>query len=189
MERPRPALGSDAEMRAASLQRRRKRDDGEDDSAKRRQRATKRSRAHRSSIRALAEKSAPRQYFVAPARYGLEMLQEQDARAAAARPAPLGLTLDDIDAAAALIRDAMPPTPAFRWPLLCARLGVELTLKHENHTPIGAFKVRGGLTYVDALRRRAPHVDAAGLGDTRQPRAVDRLRRRTRRPERDDRRP
>ncbi len=52
----------------------------------------------------------------------------------------------------------MPPTPAFRWPLLCERLGVDLALKHENHTPLGAFKVRGGLTYVDALRRREPQV-------------------------------
>ncbi|HZO95540.1 MAG TPA: threonine dehydratase [Candidatus Baltobacteraceae bacterium] len=74
------------------------------------------------------------------------------------RPAPFGLTLAEIDRAAALIRDAVPPTPAFRWPLLCERLGVDVTLKHENHTPTGAFKVRGGLTYVEALRRRAPHV-------------------------------
>jgi len=73
--------------------------------------------------------------------------------------APLGLTLAEIDAAAALIRDAVPPTPQYRWPLLCERLGVDLTLKHENHTPLGAFKVRGGLTYVDALRRRAPQVE------------------------------
>ncbi len=72
--------------------------------------------------------------------------------------APAALSLAEIDAAAELIRDAVPPTPAYRWPLLCERLGVELVLKHENHTPLGAFKVRGGLTYVDALRRRAPHV-------------------------------
>ena len=71
---------------------------------------------------------------------------------------PPAISLAEIDAAAALIRDAVPPTPAYRWPLLCERLGVELVLKHENHTPLGAFKVRGGLTYVDALRRRAPHV-------------------------------
>ena len=71
---------------------------------------------------------------------------------------PVTLTLAEIDAAAALIRAAVQPTPAYRWPLLCERLGVELVLKHENHTPLGAFKVRGGLTYVDALRRRAPHV-------------------------------
>ncbi|HEX3462456.1 MAG TPA: threonine dehydratase [Candidatus Elarobacter sp.] len=73
-------------------------------------------------------------------------------------PAARDLTLAEIDGAAALIRDAVPPTPTYRWPLLCERTGVELWLKHENHTPLGAFKVRGGLTYVDGLRRRAPHV-------------------------------
>ncbi len=72
--------------------------------------------------------------------------------------AALDLTLAEIDRAAALIADAVPPTPAIRWPLLCERYGVDLTLKHENHTPLGAFKVRGGLTYVEALRTRAPHV-------------------------------
>jgi len=75
-----------------------------------------------------------------------------------ARAAPFGLTLEEIDGAAALVRDAVPPTPAYRWPLLCERLGVDLLLKHENHTPLGAFKLRGGLAYVAALRARAPHV-------------------------------
>ncbi|HEX3467558.1 MAG TPA: threonine dehydratase [Candidatus Elarobacter sp.] len=74
------------------------------------------------------------------------------------RIGPLGLTLDEIDRAAALVHAAVPPTPAHRWPLLCERLGVDVTLKHENHTPLGAFKMRGGITYVDALRRREPHV-------------------------------
>jgi threonine dehydratase len=74
------------------------------------------------------------------------------------RTAPLELTLADVDRAAALVREVVPVTPAFRWPLLCERLGVDLTLKHENHTPLGAFKVRGGLAYVAALRERAPHV-------------------------------
>jgi threonine dehydratase len=74
------------------------------------------------------------------------------------RTVPLELTLADVDRAAALVRDIVPVTPAFRWPLLCERLGVDLTLKHENHTPLGAFKLRGGLTYVAALRTRAPHV-------------------------------
>lgn len=73
--------------------------------------------------------------------------------------ASLDLSLAEIDRAAALVRDAVPPTPAYRWPLLCERTGVELWLKHENHTPLGAFKVRGGLTYVDALKRRLPHVE------------------------------
>jgi threonine dehydratase len=75
-----------------------------------------------------------------------------------ARAASLGLTLADLDRAAALIGDAVPSTPAFRWPLLCERLGLDVWLKHENHTPLGAFKVRGGLTYVDALRKRDPQV-------------------------------
>jgi threonine dehydratase len=74
------------------------------------------------------------------------------------RAAPFDLTLAEIDGAAALVHGAVPPTPAYRWPLLCARLGVDVSLKHENHTPLGAFKVRGGLTYVAALRERAPQV-------------------------------
>lgn len=72
--------------------------------------------------------------------------------------AALDITLADVDAAAALVREVVLPTPAYRWPLLCARLGLDLTLKHENHTPVGAFKVRGGITYLAALRRREPHV-------------------------------
>ena len=45
----------------------------------------------------------------------------------------------------------MLPTPALRWPLLCEALGGEVWVKHENHTPTGAFKVRGGIVYIDAL--------------------------------------
>ncbi len=52
----------------------------------------------------------------------------------------------------------MPPTPQIRWPLLCARAGAEVWVKHENHTPTGAFKVRGGIVYMDHLRRREPAV-------------------------------
>ena len=52
----------------------------------------------------------------------------------------------------------MPPTPQIRWPLLCARAGAEVWVKHENHTPTGAFKVRGGIVYVDQLRRQQPDV-------------------------------
>lgn len=72
--------------------------------------------------------------------------------------APLAISLAEIDAAAASIRDLVPPTPTYRWPLLCERLGVDLFLKHENQTTVGAFKLRGGLAYVDALRRREPNV-------------------------------
>ena len=47
----------------------------------------------------------------------------------------------------------MPPTPQYQWPLLNARVGTTLWVKHENHAPTGAFKVRGGLVYIDALCR------------------------------------
>ena len=52
----------------------------------------------------------------------------------------------------------MPPTPQFAWPLLQQRTGVDVVIKHENHTPTGAFKVRGGLIYVDRLKRERPDV-------------------------------
>ncbi len=48
------------------------------------------------------------------------------------------------------------PTPALSWPLIAERLGAEVVVKHENHLPTGAFKVRGGLIYADALIRREP---------------------------------
>ena len=51
---------------------------------------------------------------------------------------------------------AMLPTPQIRWPQLCARLGTEVWVKHENHTPLGSFKIRGGLVYFDELRKRNP---------------------------------
>jgi len=67
-------------------------------------------------------------------------------------------TLTDLEDALPVVRAAVPPTPQFAWPLLAARSGVEVVVKHENHTPIGAFKVRGGLVYFDRLRRERPHV-------------------------------
>jgi threonine dehydratase len=62
-------------------------------------------------------------------------------------------TLDELDAATATVRALVPPTPAYAWPLLAKRLGAEVVVKHENHTPTGSFKARGGLVYVDALCR------------------------------------
>jgi threonine dehydratase len=62
-------------------------------------------------------------------------------------------SLDELQDAAALVRAVVPPTPAYAWPLLRRRTGVEVVVKHENHTPTGAFKVRGGIVYLDALRR------------------------------------
>lgn len=66
-------------------------------------------------------------------------------------------TQAEIESAAALVGAVVQPTPQFSWPQLNARTGCELWVKHENHTPLGAFKVRGGLVYFDALRRREPN--------------------------------
>jgi threonine dehydratase len=65
-------------------------------------------------------------------------------------------SLDEVSAATALIRGIVPPTPAYAWPLLAKRVGAEVVVKHENHTPTGSFKARGGLVYVDALLRDGP---------------------------------
>jgi threonine dehydratase len=67
-------------------------------------------------------------------------------------------TLSEIEAAKALIRPHIRETPTYHWPLLEAGLGCELWLKHENHTPVGAFKIRGGLVYMDELKRQQPEV-------------------------------
>ena len=63
-------------------------------------------------------------------------------------------TLSDIEAAARLVHAEFQPTPQYRWGLLGERLGTECWLKHENHNPVGAFKIRGGLTYFDQLARQ-----------------------------------
>jgi threonine dehydratase len=63
-------------------------------------------------------------------------------------------SLEETRKAHEVVRATLRPTPAISWPLLAARLGAEVVVKHENHQPTGAFKVRGGLTYVDALMRR-----------------------------------
>ena len=68
-------------------------------------------------------------------------------------PTSLLPTLADIEAAAPLIYRSFPPTPQYRWALLSERLGADCWVKHENHTPVGAFKIRGGLTYFDQLAR------------------------------------
>jgi threonine dehydratase len=68
-------------------------------------------------------------------------------------------SLDALEAAAALVYESMPPTPQYRWPLLEARVGTTVWVKHENHTPTGAFKVRGGLVYLENLCRTAGKPD------------------------------
>src|SRR5260370_42332981 len=66
--------------------------------------------------------------------------------------------LNEIESAARLIYQTMPATPQYSWPLINARAGAEVWVKHENHTQVGAFKVRGGLVYMDWLRRERPEV-------------------------------
>ncbi len=62
-------------------------------------------------------------------------------------------SLREIESAADIVYSFMAPTPQYCWPLLSRRLGVEIWLKHENHAPTGAFKVRGGLVYFSDLAR------------------------------------
>lgn len=59
---------------------------------------------------------------------------------------------DEIEKAAQIVYETMQPTPQYTWPLMNQRLGAELWIKHENHTPIGAFKIRGSLAYFRHLR-------------------------------------
>jgi len=68
------------------------------------------------------------------------------------------IDLDTLEAAASFVHRVVPPTPQYCWPLLSRRLGAELWVKHENHTPIGSFKIRGGLVYLDAVRRSQPDI-------------------------------
>ena len=68
------------------------------------------------------------------------------------------IPLAALEAAAALVHAIIPPTPQICWPLLAARCGAEVWVKHENHTPIGAFKLRGGITYMADLRKSQPSV-------------------------------
>src|SRR4029450_469177 len=66
--------------------------------------------------------------------------------------------LTDLESAAQVVYTAMSPTPQQRWPLLDERCGCQVWVKHENQTPVGAVKVRGGLVYFDHLRRTEPDV-------------------------------
>ena len=67
-------------------------------------------------------------------------------------------TLAELEDVIPLVRAGVPPTPQYAWPLLKVLTGVEIVVKHENHTPIGAFKVRGGIVYFDRLKRERPQV-------------------------------
>lgn len=63
-------------------------------------------------------------------------------------------SLAEIEAAARVVYREFQATPQYRWGLSSQRLGTDCWIKHENHTPVGAFKIRGGLTYFDALKQR-----------------------------------
>jgi threonine dehydratase len=67
-------------------------------------------------------------------------------------------TLGELEDAARLVHAAFPPTPQYAWPLLAQRAGAEVWVKHENHTPTGAFKVRGGVVFMERLKRENPNV-------------------------------
>jgi threonine dehydratase len=66
--------------------------------------------------------------------------------------------LDELERAQQVVHAAVQPTPVHAWPLLAERLGTSVIVKHENHTPTGAFKVRGGLIYLDRLKRERPNT-------------------------------
>ena len=67
-------------------------------------------------------------------------------------------TRAEIESAASIVNAVVPPTPQYSWPLLNQRAGCEVWVKHENHTPIGAFKIRGGINYIVRLVEREPNV-------------------------------
>ena len=64
----------------------------------------------------------------------------------------------ELERAATLVHRVVPPTPQYAWPKLAKRAGCTVWVKHENHSPTGAFKVRGGLVYLDRLHRRDPNT-------------------------------
>jgi threonine dehydratase len=67
-------------------------------------------------------------------------------------------TPEEVKAAQECVYASLRPTPQFEWPLLNEALGAKVWVKHENHQPVGAFKVRGGLTYFEALLQGKPQV-------------------------------
>lgn len=68
-------------------------------------------------------------------------------------------SLADIESAQAIVYRYMPATPQYSWPLLNQRIGTEAWVKHENHTPVGAFKLRGALVYLDWLRNTDANLE------------------------------
>ncbi len=70
----------------------------------------------------------------------------------------ISFELQELESAAALVYRVMSPTPLYAWPKLKRRLGCSVWVKHENHTPTGAFKVRGGIVYLDRICRTQPRI-------------------------------
>jgi threonine dehydratase len=68
----------------------------------------------------------------------------------------IAFDIAELERAAELVHRVLPPTPQYAWPKLKQRAGCTVWVKHENHTPTGAFKVRGGLVYLDRLHRTDP---------------------------------
>ena len=68
-------------------------------------------------------------------------------------------TLDQIHEAQNIVYRFMPPTPQYSWPLINQRLGAEAWIKHENHTSVGAFKLRGALVYGTWLKQTQPELE------------------------------
>jgi threonine dehydratase len=66
--------------------------------------------------------------------------------------------MTELEHAAKLVHEVVPATPQYAWPKLGRRAGCTVWVKHENHTPTGAFKVRGGLVYLDRLRHAHPKI-------------------------------
>lgn len=75
--------------------------------------------------------------------------------------AGMSFSTDELTYATELVGRWVPPTAQYAWPLLSAEVGADVWVKHENQTPVGAFKIRGGLVYADRLRARRP--DVAGI--------------------------
>jgi threonine dehydratase len=67
-------------------------------------------------------------------------------------------SLESLETAASAVYRVVPPTPQICWPLLSERAGAEVWVKHENHSPVGAFKLRGGLVYMEELKVREPDI-------------------------------
>ena len=67
-------------------------------------------------------------------------------------------SMSELEAARSLVHASFAATPQYAWPLLAERCGTEVWVKHENHTPIGAFKLRGGLVYAERMRRERPDM-------------------------------